>query len=135
MESQEVMQPPFCDDGSMPHDWPFKEWSEKMEEAANNMGRPLRTADRLKRWFIEAGFVDVHEKVIKLPISSWPRDRKLKVVGKWWAENLLMGLQGFTLALFSRVFGWKKDEIEVQFFPYRNYQSESLPGSSILTGT
>lgn len=113
MESQEVMHPPFCEDGTMPEDWPFKDWSEHIEDAAKDIGRPLRTADKLKRWYIEAGFVDVQEKVIKLPINSWPRNKKLKMLGRWWAENLLIGLQGFSLALLSRVYGWSKDEIEV----------------------
>lgn len=34
MESHDVMHPPFCDDGSMPDDWPFKEWSQYIEDAS-----------------------------------------------------------------------------------------------------
>jgi metalloendopeptidase OMA1, mitochondrial len=127
MESQEVMHPPFCDDGTMPDDWPFKDWSEHIEDAAKDIGRPLRTAHKLKRWFIDAGFVDVQEKVIKLPINSWPRDKKLKVLGKWWAENLQIGLQGFSLALLSRVYGWSKDEIEVHSILLRLSELKFLP--------
>jgi metalloendopeptidase OMA1, mitochondrial len=115
MESQDLMHPPFCDDGTMPEDWPFKEWSETMEGASNNANRPLRIANKLKAWYIDAGFVDVQQKVIRLPINSWPRDQLLKALGTYWAENLLAGLQGFSLALFSRVFGWSKTEIEVCF--------------------
>jgi metalloendopeptidase OMA1, mitochondrial len=114
MESLEIMHPPFCDDGTMAADWPFKEWSETMEDAAKTANRPLGTANRLKKWYAEAGFVDVHEKIIKIPINSWPRDPKLKMLGKYWAENFLAGLQGFSLVLFSRVFGWTKSEIEVR---------------------
>ena len=113
MESQDLMHPPFCDDGTMPEDWPFKDWSDSMEEASMKANRPLRIANKLKRWYIEAGFVDVHQKIIKLPINSWPRDKHLKTLGKYWAEDLLAGLQGFSLALFSREFGWSKTEIEV----------------------
>jgi hypothetical protein len=115
MESQDIMHEPCCDDGTMPDDWPYKEWSEYMDEAADQAERPLTVAHLLKQWYIEAGFVDVQERVIKLPINSWPRRRYLKILGKAWAENLLAGLQGFTLALFSRIFGWNKTEIEVRF--------------------
>lgn len=115
MESVEPMHPPFCDDETMLADWPFKEWSETIEDAAKNANRPLRIANRLKKWYTEVGFVDVHERVIKIPINSWPRDPRLKVLGKYWAENLLAGLEGFSLALFSRVFGWSKQEIDVYF--------------------
>jgi hypothetical protein len=115
MESLECMNSPFCDDGTMPPDWPFKEWTETMAEAANNANRPLQIANKLKRWYTEAGFVDIHEKITKIPINSWPRDKHMKTLGKYWAENMLAGLQGFSLALFSRVFGWSKTEIEVRF--------------------
>lgn len=115
MESQDIMHPPFSDDGTMPRDWPFREWSYYIEDAAKQAGRPLRIANKMKRWYIEAGFVDVQEKVIKLPINTWPKDTKLKVLGQWWAENLMSGLQGFSLALLSRVFSWSKEEIEVCF--------------------
>lgn len=54
-----------------------------------------------------------------MPINSWPRRRYLKILGKAWAENLLAGLQGFTLALFSRIFGWNKTEIEVYLVKIR----------------
>lgn len=115
MESLECMNSPFCDDGTMPPDWPFKEWTETMSEAANNANRPLQFANKLKRWYTDVGFVDVHEKIIKIPINSWPRNKHMKTLGKYWAENILAGLQGFSLALFSRVFGWSKTEIEVRF--------------------
>ncbi|KAE9373887.1 S-adenosyl-L-methionine-dependent methyltransferase [Stipitochalara longipes BDJ] len=120
MESLDIMMPPFCDDGTMPADWPFKEWSETMEDAAKNANRPLRIANRLKRWYIEVGFVDVQERVVKLPINAWPRDPRLKLLGKYWAENMLAGLQGFSLALFSRVFGWSKTEIDDYLDKVRN---------------
>jgi len=113
MESHDVMMGPYCDDGTMPSDWPFKEWSDTMHEASVRAGRPLKIANKMKRWYIEAGFVDVQEKIIKIPINSWPRDRHLKSLGSHWAEDILAGLQAFSLALFSRIFMWNKTEIEV----------------------
>ncbi len=136
MESLECMNAPYCDDGTMPDDWPFKEWTETMEEAAMNANRPLQIANKLKKWYIDVGYVDVQEKVIKIPINSWPRDKHLKTLGKYWAENLLAGLQGFSLALFSRVFGWSKTEIEVcstlsEMFLLLVIRLESLPCNQI----
>lgn len=113
MESVEIMHTPFCDDGTMAADWPFKEWTEFMEDAAKNANWPLRIAHKLKKWYTEIGFVGAHERVLKVPINTCARDPRLKTLGHYWTENLLAGLEAFSLALFSRVFGWSKTEIDV----------------------
>lgn len=113
MECQELMAAPYCDDGTMPADWPVKEWSDTLHDASMRAERPLRIANKLKGWFAEAGYVDVHERIFKLPVNTWPRDPKMKNVGMLWQQNILVGLQGFSLAYFSRMLGWTKDEIEV----------------------
>jgi len=113
MESQEVLSTPFCDDKSIPKNWPFLEWTQYNEQAAKKAGRPVKIAHKLKKWYEEAGFVDVQEKVIKMPMNPWPRDKKLKELGRMQERNLLEGLSAWSLAHFSRVFGWSKTEIEV----------------------
>jgi hypothetical protein len=65
MESQEIMSTPYCDDGTMPSDWPFLEWTKFGDDAAMEAGRPMRIANKLKKWYIQAGFVGVQEKVFK----------------------------------------------------------------------
>jgi hypothetical protein len=117
MESQELMSIPYCDDGTMPADWPFLDWSKLLDDAAMQAERPLRIATRLKRWYEDAGFVDVQEKVYKIPIGPWPRDLHLKKLGTMWEDNCLAGLQGFSLAPFSRSLNWNKNEIEVCLQP------------------
>lgn len=119
MESQEISMIMRCDDGSMPEDWPFYQWSRAIDEASMQANRPMRIATRLKKWYIEEGFVDVQEHVVKLPIGTWPKDPALKALGSWWKENLLVGLQGFSLALLSRVLGWSKNQIEVYLVDVR----------------
>lgn len=68
----------------------------------------------MKRWYEEAGFVDVQEKIIRMPMNQWPRDRHAKALGKMSEANLLAGLGAFTMGPFSRVFGWNMTEIEVR---------------------
>ena len=113
MESQELMSMPHCNDGTMPHDWDLLEWTRLGEEAARKAGRPWKFAHKLKKWYEEAGFVDVHEMVFKLPVNQWPSDGHLKALGAMWEENLLAGLSGFSMATFSRALDWSKNEIEV----------------------
>ncbi|KUJ11875.1 S-adenosyl-L-methionine-dependent methyltransferase [Mollisia scopiformis] len=113
MESQEFMSTPYCDDGTMPPDWPFLTWTRYLDEASIDADRPVRIANKIKRWYEAAGFVDVEEKVFKLPVNTWPQDRHLKTLGRMHEDNLLVGLGGFSMGYFSRVLGWSKNEIEV----------------------
>lgn len=113
MESQEIMSTPYCDDVTMQPDWEFLEWSNLCQEAAEKASRPLKIAQELKKWYEEAGFVDVQEKVFKIPINPWPEDKHLKALGAMWEENMLAGLSGFSMAPFSRALQWSKDEIQV----------------------
>ncbi|KAI9781178.1 MAG: hypothetical protein M1839_006286 [Geoglossum umbratile] len=112
MESQEIMSTLYCDDDTMKDDWPFAEWTRYGDSAAVSLGKPLRIANKLKRWYMEAGFVDVHEEVFKIPVNPWPKDPKYKNFGRISEENLLSGIQGFTLAAFHHAFRWSRDEIE-----------------------
>jgi hypothetical protein len=113
MESQDIMSTPYCDDGTMPPDWPFLEWTKYGDDAAMEADRPMRIANKFKRWYEQAGFVDVHEKVFKLPMNGWPRDKHLKTLGLMQEENWLSGLSGLSMAHFSRILNWSKTEIEV----------------------
>lgn len=124
MESQEVMPTPYCDDGTMAPDWPFRDWIKTLDEAAIGAGRPLRIANKMKRWYEAAGFVDVQEKVLILPINPWPQDKHLKTLGRMHEDNLLAGLGGLSMGHFSRVLGWSKNEIEVYLVNVRKSVSD-----------
>ncbi|RFU28532.1 hypothetical protein B7463_g7822, partial [Scytalidium lignicola] len=113
MESQEIMSTPYCDDGTMPADWPFLEWNKHLDDAAMAADRPLRIANKLKRWYIQAGFVDVQEKIFKLPMNTWPKDPHLKYIGNMNQDNWLAGLGALSMAPFSRMLNWSQEEIEV----------------------
>jgi hypothetical protein len=45
-------------------------------------------------------------------IGSLGEEGKLTEIGSWTNENLGPGLEGFSLGLFTRVLGWKKEEVE-----------------------
>jgi len=113
MESQEIVPTPYCDDGTMPSDWAFMDWVRTSDEAAMAADRPLRIGSRLKKWYEAVGFVDVQERIFKLPIGPWPRDINLKHLGQMHQDNWLAGIQGFSMGPFTRALNWNKNEIEV----------------------
>lgn len=119
MESVELYPTIYCDDGTMPADWPVAQWSRLQDQAAMRMGKPIRIGNKLKRWYEQNGFVDVHEEVYKVPMSPWPRDPKWKMLGKFHQESMLQGCGGISMAFFHRGLGWTQEEIEVYLVPVR----------------
>ncbi|RAL65891.1 hypothetical protein DID88_005554 [Monilinia fructigena] len=127
MESQEIMFTPFCDDESMPDSWPFLEWTGYVEKAATKAGRSMNVASNLKTWYEAAGFVDVQEKIYKLPINPWSKDENVQKLGEMSEENWLACLSSFSMALFSRILDWKQEQIEVYLVNVR----KSIPNRSV----
>jgi len=114
------MQEPKCDvdsdDAEIPADNALKQWFVELTRACDIAGRPISEVPELKQMFEEAGFVDVHEKVYKIPLNGWPRSRRLKEIGELWQLNLDAGFSGFSYALFHRHLNMSKEEIEVRVF-------------------
>lgn len=119
LECQELQDMVYSDDGSLTEDMPLFVWCHDLVEASIRSKRPLVAAAQLRRWFEAAGFVDVQEKVYKLPINGWPRDPRLKKIGEMWQLNMQNGLQAFSYGFMHRVLGKSKAEIEVSLVDVR----------------
>ncbi|KAL6150105.1 hypothetical protein ACJQWK_02815 [Exserohilum turcicum] len=113
MESQEIYSKVYCNDGTMPPDYALLEWTQTEDEAAMRLGRPLRIANKLKRWYEQAGFVDVHEEIFAIPVNSWPKDERMKVLGKWFYWNMCAGVHAWSIEYFVTALGWSPAEVEV----------------------
>lgn len=59
-----------------------------------SFGRDFRVANKYKAWMIEAGFVNVVEKIVLVPVNGWPVDRKDKLLGNWYSLDVLRFLDG-----------------------------------------
>ncbi|CAK7200876.1 hypothetical protein SEUCBS139899_003575 [Sporothrix eucalyptigena] len=119
LECQELQDMAFSDDGSLTSDMPLSVWCRDLVEASKRSNRPLVAAAQLRDWFEAAGFVDIQEKVYKLPINGWPRDPRLKKLGEMWQVNMQNGLQAFSYGFMHRVLGKSKAEIEVSLVDVR----------------
>ena len=68
-----------------------------------------------------AGFehVVVDEKVC--PIGTWPKDKKLKEIGKYFRYQFIEGaVDSYSLAVFTRLGGWDETELSVLLAHVRN---------------
>jgi len=121
MESQEPSPMPETEEGQpeIPETNPFLRLGNELQQASDAARRPLAIAHHLRQWYAEAGFVDIHEKVYKIPLNGWPRNQKLKRIGELWHANLANGLSAFAYGLLHRVKGMSQEEIEVSLVDVR----------------
>lgn len=87
--------------------------------------RPLTEASDLKSIYERVGFVDVHERIFKVPLNGWAKDKQLKEIGKMMEVNMHMGLSAFSLGLFNRIYGRTAEEIEVRALIHTGFQPTS----------
>ncbi|KAF5634196.1 TAM domain protein [Fusarium sp. NRRL 52700] len=88
-------------------------WMKTMVEGSSKFGKPLNVAPEWKREMEDAGFVDVEQKILKVPIGSWPKDPKLKDIGKFQSVQEAQVITSYTPGIFSRILGWSDEEIQV----------------------
>jgi hypothetical protein len=112
-ETQDMVLPLGCDDGSLTEDSHLWQWMLLVMEGMNRLGRPV-SAVRLWREHMEAvGFEDVVETVYKWPTNRWPRSPKHKELGLWALANMDQALEAATLAPLTRALGWSMAEVLV----------------------
>ncbi|KAF9871019.1 methyltransferase domain-containing protein [Colletotrichum karsti] len=109
-EIHDTIHPVLSDDGTVKDDDPISQWSRYIVEACDKMGRPVTIGRQLSQLLEEAGFEGITETKFKAPMSSWPKDPKWKEVGSWVQASLLPGLEGLSLALFTRILDWTREE-------------------------
>ncbi|PHH87070.1 hypothetical protein CDD83_9344 [Cordyceps sp. RAO-2017] len=82
-------------------------------EACRNFGTPADDPIRWKSWFEERGFESVTEEVYKVPLSPWPTDKRLKLIGIWWQYLLLNYSDSMMLRPFTKGLGWSEAQVLV----------------------
>jgi len=100
------------DDGSVTPDSALGKFSSIFLEAGEKFGKSLHIAEDMKKYIDDAGFVNTVEKVYKAPIRGWPADRRMKELGHWGLLELEVGMEGFAMALLTRVMGWQYTEVQ-----------------------
>lgn len=55
------------------------------------------------------------------PIGTWPKDKKLKEIGRFFKHQFInMAVDSYSLALFTRIGGWSEAETQVLLAGVRN---------------
>ncbi|GMG32272.1 unnamed protein product [Aspergillus oryzae var. brunneus] len=100
-----------------------QEWMKNIREGGRKFGKPLDDACEWKQKLEDIGFADVTETLLKVsertvyrcgnltrhgiqvPLGTWPKDARMKEIGKFGFVGELQAIEAYTPALFTRVLG------------------------------
>lgn len=114
-EMQEVVHYPISINGTMPADHPVAQYWALVTEGLAHLGINFQAAanGRLADQMRDAGFVNVTERVLQIPVGTWAKNRVLKTVGLYWRTILIDGIQAIALGPLTRGCGWTREQVEV----------------------
>ncbi|KAH4964841.1 hypothetical protein HBI82_025990 [Parastagonospora nodorum] len=83
-------------------------------------GMTFKIVEQMAALLPQAGFVDVHEERFIWPIGAWPKDPHLKDLGRWGERNWSEGIEGWVMALYTRLLGWTYAEVQAFVKDFRS---------------
>ncbi|KAF4862744.1 Secondary metabolism regulator LAE1 [Colletotrichum siamense] len=101
------------DDGSLKPEHALYKWAQFLMESSTKLGAAWIDPPKLKDLMIEAGFEGVSMSTYKWPTNTWPKDKKFKELGMWNHENFMQGVEGMSIAPFTRALKWTPEEVAV----------------------
>ncbi|KAH9241336.1 hypothetical protein K456DRAFT_1733766 [Colletotrichum gloeosporioides 23] len=108
------------DDNTLRPDSAVVKSGKLLREACAILGRPFQSIPSLVDVMKEVGFVDIVMTKYKWPMNSWPKDPKHKLIGTWSLHNNIEGIEGWTMAAYTRALNWKKEEVQAFLVDVRN---------------
>ncbi|EPS44118.1 hypothetical protein H072_1866 [Dactylellina haptotyla CBS 200.50] len=126
----EILEPDshlHSDDNTLPEDSPLMQWNNAFIDAAEKGVGSIVEAPKYKDYIVDAGYVEIHEDVMKLPNSGWPKNKWLKEAGQYHLPALLDGLEPLSIHLLTTVGGMSLEETQALFAKARaNVKDKSI---------
>lgn len=104
------------DDGTLKEDSLLAGWGDMFISCSAQAGRSLTTQETMRGAMEKAGFVDTHEKLYRIPLGPWAKDKVLKEAGQLHYAHWNAALEGWAMWLlthFGQPVPWTKDEVHV----------------------
>ena len=77
------------------------------------MGVEFEVHLHLRDWLIAAGFTNIHQVTHKVPVGAWPKDKKLKQIGRYHQCHMLdAGFENYSIFIFT-MGGWPIESVQV----------------------
>ncbi|KAJ4124458.1 hypothetical protein NW754_000153 [Fusarium falciforme] len=121
IESFEVSPTVTSDDNTVAPDSALAQWDKMFIEASKKIGNSFTVvADQIQKPAMEeAGFVNIKEWNGKCPLSPWPKDPKLKEIGRFGQVFGTQDPEGF-VNFVATFLGWSSDEVHVYLARFRS---------------
>lgn len=113
VELQELRFILQCDDGTLRPDNQVVALLENIKGGLAAFGVDLLGMQKNKAILLEAGFVNVDEVVLKVPLGVWPKDQKMKTIGLYNRSCIWDGLHGLTMGPLTRGLKWMPEQVEM----------------------
>ncbi|KAK0615105.1 S-adenosyl-L-methionine-dependent methyltransferase [Bombardia bombarda] len=102
------------DDDTVTDKTALSQWGKIFIDGGKKIGRSFTLVqdDTQRKVMEKAGFVDIQYQDVKMPIGSWPADRKNKEMGQFSQVVLEQDPEGYILFMTTTL-GWTRPEIMV----------------------
>ncbi|PLN84923.1 S-adenosyl-L-methionine-dependent methyltransferase [Aspergillus taichungensis] len=103
------------DDDTLKEDSYLGGWGPMFIGCGERSGRSLLTQETMRGAMEKAGFVDMHEKLYKIPLGPWPKNKILKEIGRLQYFHWTSALEGWALWLLTKYGApspWTNDEVQ-----------------------
>lgn len=124
---------PISDDDTVGANHFFTYWGQTVVECGDKVGKTFRIWKEAKTRMQAAGFVDIVQVTYKWPVNGWPKEPKMRELGRWNQLRLHDGVESFMLRLLTTAGGWSFERAQVHLAEMRravkDYKSHAyLPG-------
>ncbi|KAL6362830.1 hypothetical protein LRP88_04141 [Fusarium phalaenopsidis] len=102
------------DDGTVTDKTAMSQWGKLFVQGGLKIGRSFTLVDdeEQRKGMEAAGFIDIQEFNIKVPLGDWPKDPKLKEMGRFSRATLEQDTEGYVLYMATSE-GWSREEVSV----------------------
>ncbi|TGZ83829.1 methyltransferase [Ascodesmis nigricans] len=109
--SEHTLDRLHCDDGTLKDDSAVAIYYTAFRRSVEASGLDCElSAEKLKQYLRDAGYVDVSSRLYKVPWGPWPRNKNARYIGAVGAEVLSTGLEAYGMNLMTKVGGLTKEE-------------------------
>lgn len=103
----------YSDDGTLKDGTALAEWGKFFHEGGKKLGRiftPL-PGNLQEKGLEEAGFIDIQSKTYKVPVGDWPKDEKMKEIGRFTQLSIETDVEGHISFMANLLDGWTHEQV------------------------